>query len=58
MGEVCMVANAYKSNSHSALMGSAPEEVKGTPVLQHELERQSGFEVARNSAIDERGPPD
>ncbi len=45
---------AYNSNSHAALMGSAPEDVKGMPVLQYDLERQIGFDVARNTTINER----
>ena len=52
---VPLAVKAYNSNSHSALMNSAPEDVKGTPVLQYELEKQSGFDVASNSNINEKG---
>ena len=36
-------------------MNSAPDDVKGTPVLQYELEKQSGLDVAVNSDINEKG---
>ena len=49
------LVKAYNANSHAALMGSAPEDVKKTPVLQYELEKQSGLDVAANSNINEKG---
>ena len=49
-----MAATAYNANSHSALMGSAPEDVGGAPGLQYELEEQSGFDVASNSNVNEK----
>ena len=52
---VPLAVNAYNSNSHSALMNSAPKDVKDTPVPQHELEKQSGSDVASNSNINEKG---
>ena len=33
---------AHNKNSHPHLLGSAPEDVKRTPVLQYEPEKQSG----------------
>ena len=46
---------ARNSNSHPALLGSAPEDVKGTPLLQCQLEKQSGYDMATNSTINEQG---
>ena len=33
-----LAVKAYNSNSHKALMSSAPKDVKGNTVLQYELE--------------------
>ena len=46
---------AHNSNSHPALLGSAPEDVKGTPVLQYELEKQNGLDMAVNTNVNEQG---
>ena len=40
--------SAYNSNSHPAIMNSAPEDVKKTPALEFELEKQSGYDFAAN----------
>ena len=50
-----LAVKAHNSNSHPALLGSAPEDVKGTPVLQYELEKQSGYDMAVNRGINEDG---
>jgi len=42
---------AYNGNSHSAVLNSAPEDVKSTPVLQYELEKQSGLDAAHNAKV-------
>ena len=38
-------ANAINGNSHSALMKSAPNDVKGSAVLQYELEKKAGEDI-------------
>ncbi len=53
-----MAVKAYRSNSHTALMVSTPEDVKGIPVLQYELEKQSGYDVAYNANIDKKSRAD
>ena len=40
-----LAVTAYNGNSHSALMKSALKDVKGSTVLQYELEKQSGLDV-------------
>ena len=40
---------AHNTNSHSALMGSAPADVKGSKVLQFELEKRAGEDMRINS---------
>ena len=45
---------AYNENSHTALMKSAPQDVKGSTVLQYELEKQSGFAVKHNADLNDR----
>ena len=45
---------AKNSNSHPALMNSAPEDVKGSAVLQYELEKQSGLDAAVNTNTNEK----
>ncbi len=45
---------SYNGNSHSTLMNSAPEDVKGTPVLQCELEKQSGYDERHKTAVNEK----
>ena len=42
---------AYNANSHAAIMNTAPEDVKNTPVLQYELEKQSGLDAAHNAKV-------
>ena len=50
-----LAVEAHNKNSHSHLLGSAPGDVKGSPVLQFELERQSGLDLATNATINEQG---
>ena len=50
-----LAVKAHNANSHPALMNSAPDDVKDTPVLQYELEKQSGFDMAVNANINEQG---
>jgi len=40
---------AYNENSHSALMGSAPNDVKTSPELQYKLEKQNGNKLKFNN---------
>jgi len=47
------VVEAYNSNSHSGIMNAAPNEVKSSPALQYELEKQSGYDTAHNVALSE-----
>jgi len=42
---------AYNGNSHAAILNTAPEDVKSTPVLQYELEKQSGLDAAHNAKV-------
>ncbi len=51
---VPLAVKACNSNSHSAVMNSAPEGAKDTPMLQYELEKQSGFDVVPNRNINEK----
>ena len=44
---------AYNSNSHPAIMNSAPEDVKKTPALEFELEKQAGYDFAANHNINQ-----
>ncbi len=46
---------ACNSKSHSALVGGAPEDVKGTSASQYKLEKRSGFDVASNANINGMG---
>ena len=46
---------AHNENSHPALMGSAPQDVKGTPALQYQLEKQAGLDMRTNAVINEQG---
>ncbi len=48
---VSPVVKAYNANSRSALMNSASEDVKDTPILQYELEKQSSYDDARDANI-------
>ncbi len=48
-----LAVKAYNANSHTALMKSAPQDVKGSTVLQYELEKQSGLDVKRNAEVNE-----
>jgi hypothetical protein len=49
-----LAVKAYDSNSHAALMKSAPKDVKGNTVLQYELEKQSGFDVKQNANVNDK----
>ena len=40
---------AYNDKSHSYLMGSAPDDVKGSAALQYELDKQNGIDVKHNN---------
>jgi hypothetical protein len=40
---------AYNDSSHSALMGSAPDDVKGSDLLQYELEKKHGQDIRHNN---------
>ena len=40
---------AYNNKTHSYLMGSAPNDVKGSPELQYELERLHGEQIRHNN---------
>ena len=41
---------AHNNNTHPHLMGSAPNDVKGSDELQYALEKQAGEDVAHNHA--------
>ena len=41
--------NAYNNNSHSYLMGSAPDDVKGSKALQYELDKMNGEQLLHNN---------
>ena len=41
--------NAYNNNSHSYLMGSAPNDVKGSNALQYELDKMNGEQTLHNN---------
>ena len=45
---------AYNADSHTALMKSAPQDVKGSAVLQYELEKQSGLDVKHNAEVNDK----
>ncbi len=51
---VLPAVKAYSANRHSALINSAPEDVKDTPFVQYELEKQSGFDEAHTGNINEK----
>ena len=40
---------AYNNRSHSYLMGSAPDDVKGSPELQYELDKLNGEQILHNN---------
>lgn len=40
---------AYNDNTHSYLMGSAPNDVKGSAELQYELDKQNGIDLKHNN---------
>jgi len=40
---------AYNNKSHSYLMGSAPDDVKGSAELQYELDKQNGLDIKHNN---------
>jgi hypothetical protein len=42
-------AIAYNENSHTALMGSAPNDVKNTEALQYEIEKNNGLQIKHNN---------
>ena len=41
--------NAYNTKSHSYLMGSAPDDVKGSKELQYELDKVHGEQIKHNN---------
>ena len=41
--------DAYNDKSHSYLMGSAPDDVKGSNLLQYELDKQNGLDIKHNN---------
>ena len=41
--------NAYNAKSHSYLMGSAPDDVKGSKELQYELDKMNGEQILHNN---------
>ena len=41
--------HAYNNNSHSYLMGSAPDDVKGSKELQYELDKMNGEHILHNN---------
>ena len=41
--------HAYNNNSHSYLMGSAPDDVKGSKELQYELDKKNGEQILHNN---------
>ena len=41
--------NAYNNKSHSYLMGSAPDDVKGSAELRYELSRIHGEQIKHNN---------
>ena len=43
--------DAYNTDSHSALLGGAPEDVKGNEETQYELEKQNGLMVRHNNKM-------
>ena len=43
--------DAYNTDSHSALLGGAPEDVKGNEEIQYELEKQNGLMVRHNNKM-------
>jgi hypothetical protein len=49
-----LAVRAYNGNSHTALMKSAPRDVRGSTVLQYELEKQSGLDVKRNADLNDK----
>ncbi len=48
-----LAVKAHNANSHAGLMKSAPEDVKGSTVMQHELEKQSGLDVKHKVEVNE-----
>jgi hypothetical protein len=40
---------AYNESSHNALMGSAPNDVKGSAELQYEIEKKHGLDIRHNN---------
>ena len=49
-----IAVRAYNANSHTSLMNSAPQDVKGSTALQYELEKQSGFAVKHNADVNDK----
>jgi hypothetical protein len=41
--------NAYNNRSHSYLMGSAPDDVRGSAELQYELDKMNGVQILHNN---------
>ena len=49
-----LAVKSYNANSHTALMKSAPRDVRGSTVLQYELEKQSGLDVKHNADLNDK----
>ena len=48
-GALKKATTAYNAASHSYLMGSAPDDVKGSAELQYELDKVHGGQIQHNS---------
>jgi hypothetical protein len=48
-GSLDKATKAYNRSSHSYLMGSAPEDYKGSEALQYTLEAQAGRDMLHNN---------
>jgi len=49
LGALRKATAAYNDKSHSYLMGSAPDDVKGSAELQYELDKQNGLNIKHNN---------
>lgn len=48
-GALGKATTAYNDRSHSYLLGSAPDDVKGSVELQYELDKQNGLMIRHNN---------
>lgn len=48
-GALRKATTAYNDKSHSYLMGSAPDDVKGSNLLQYEMDKQNGYQIRHNN---------